>query len=331
MFLSYWLRQLNRKVLELERKGYDLTWAKQILQGSGITQDLRQLISLSGELETLKLLSRIFSPDEIRRGDRVDFIIGRTGIEVWTPVAIKPQRNVLMLIENIANELRWSGKKFHQIVYSPRSTNPTVFYSDAKLPEGIVQQGAEILLDILNFQDELAQDLMKETRRRRGKFLKSGIRGSVAINISHLTVANPAILAEKLQQQFKPSDSKVLDGILLITHNPYLQKPSRELIVVPNPYSVNPISEEDFSEVIIKELIFAPYAYAMPILLHYKRKGLMDIFKRGKDGILSFNRNEVARSLVADTTVAITGLGGKISRIKFIEFESARKRFRIPL
>ena len=163
-FLSYWLNQLNRKVLELERKGYDLAWARQILQGSGVTQDLHQLISLNGELETLKLLSRIFSPDEIQHGGRVDFVTGRMGIEVWTPINIKPQRRVSMFIESIADELKWCGKTFHQIVYSPRSTNPMVFYSDAKLPEGIVQQGAEILLDTYNFQEELACNIMKEIR-----------------------------------------------------------------------------------------------------------------------------------------------------------------------
>jgi len=236
-----------------------------------------------------------------------------------------------MLIESIANELKWSGKTFHQIVYSPRSTNSMVFYSDAKLPEGIVQQGAEILLDTCDFQDELARSVMKEVRRRGGKFLKSGIRGVVVIDIRHLTVANPMILADKLRQQFKVSDSRVIDGILLITHNPYQQESLRKIIVVPNPYSLNSISEKDFSEVVLKEPIFIPYAYAMPILLHYRKRGLTDVFKREKDGTLLFSGHEVAKSLVADTTVAITGLGGKISKTKYFEFESAGKRLRIPL
>jgi len=285
---------------------------------------------LDGELETLKLLGPFLGTDAYH-SDRIDFISGRKGIEVWTPISIRPQLRALMYVDKIGRRLTKKLGQFQQIVYSPWSMKPVVSYSKSRLPNGIVLTGAEILLETYKFQNELARAIMKEARRRQSKFLKEGIRGTIAIDIRHLTAINPMILKEKLRQQFKTGDSRALDGILLITTNPYAQNSKRKLLVVPNPHLATSISEEDYSEITIKEPLYAPYIYAMPMLVQYYKEGLTNIIERKKDGMLLLNNQEVTRSLVADITTAITCLDGKFSNTKFFELRSGRNFMKIPL
>jgi len=327
-FQNYWVRSVQKRMEALERRGHNLTWAKQRLQGELVEKDFTQLISLSGELDALEVFDK-FLGTAVKRSDRIDFLIDNVGVEVWTPFLIKPQINLLKLIKSIWLIL-WKPETFHQVVYSPYSTNPVMEHTTINIRGGTIRAGAEIMIDIEGYQGALARTVISEVRRRRSKYLKTGLRGAVLVNLSYLAIANPATLEKKLFELFRPKDARTYDGILLLFHNLTPKGIQKVIKVVPNPYSSSPIFDEDLLKA-GQPTAYIPRTFAFPLDLNFNRTGLHNIAERDKAGKLFLDGIPIATSLTKDANVAITGFLGKPRNIKYVEFGIEGKKWTIPL
>lgn len=87
----------------------------------------------------------------------------------------------------------------------------------------------------------------------------------------------------------------------------------------------------DFRKSAVKEVPYIKYAYAMPIITHFKKRGICHYFSRNENGILLFEGREAARSLTANKTVIYPALAEKPDKIKYIEFKGGEgSKVRIP-
>ena len=328
-FTLCWQKALKRKILRLEKQGYNVGWAREILKGRGTSSDLKQLYSLDSELEAFELLAQSGSREVLRfRDGRLDFRVDDNCFEVWGPQSILPQRRMLGLIEYLWMNLRWDPRRFYQILYSPHSPSPFKRFSYSTLPKGFVKFGAEILVDLSVYQKELALHLMKEIDRRRAKFLKTRASGGIIIDLRRLHVANPAVLAKYMQTFFKPKVKDIFHGILLMFYD---MAGKTKFIVVPNPLSQTPFTTADFKKSAMEEVPYVKYAYTMPLVVHYEKAGTHHYFTRNKNGVFVFEDKEVVRSLIRNGTVVFTGLAEKPDKTKYIEFCIDNKRkARIP-
>jgi len=324
--MSYWKKQIENRIRNLEIEGYNVDWAKKILKGKGITKDLSQLVSLDGELRLLPFLST-----DTLHGERIDFYTDGTHLEVWTPMDIDPQKKLVRFINAIAQTFQIEPKCLHQIIYSHWKAPKVIKYEKSYLPKGPVKLVAEILFDIEGFQSEVGQLFMKEIRRREAKFRKENKRGGIVIDISHLTVVDPSFLCNHILENMTPKDAEVLDGVCLRVLDPYDLKGKPKLILVPNVKSDTPLSVNDFPRGEFIKPFHVPFAYALPLISYFEAGGSQQLISRTKEGIFVINGQRVARSFAAEGPVEIVGFMKKPRKLKSVTLKIDEKKAKIPL
>lgn len=316
---------LQDRVDNLAKQGFKIDWANHILSGKGITKDVNQLISLDGELHVIP-----FFDENVRHGNRIDFIGTKTNVEVWTPLEIEPQRKLIRRVNAIFHSLSLEPGCLHQIIYSPWKTPHISKYAKHYLGDGPVKCMAEILFDISGFQKEISRLFMNEVRRREGKFLKEGKRGAIAIDIRHLSVVDPLSLTSNLKQSFSERDARTLDGVCLVAFGPYTPKGKTKLILLPNDKSSNPLSPDDFPGGKFMEPFQVTFAYALPTIAFTEKPKTSNLLLRREKGIFIINDEPVANSLAADAPIAFVALTEQPKGLSEVMFKTGNRKARIP-
>lgn len=322
--MTYWKVGLEKRVNGLELQGFKTDWARSILSGAGITKDLNQLVSLDGELHILPFFDK-----NVEHGDRIDFIERAINIEVWTPLDIEPQRKVIRRIDAIFQSLSLELGCLHQIIYSPCKTPYVLKYEKHYLADGPVKCIAEILFDISGFQKEVARLFMNKVRKREGKFLKEKKRGAIAIDIRHLSVVDPLFLCSQLKKSFLERDARTLDGICLITFDPYTPEGETRLILIPNDKSSRPLSPDNFPNGKFVEPFQVPFTYALPTIIFTEKPRTDNLLLKREKDIFIINGKTVARSLAADAPIAFVSLTERPEGLSEVAFKTENREAKI--
>ena len=322
-FTRWRVRQIEEELKRLEAMGAEVAPLRSKLR-SGKVREAGYLESLTSEVLTYKLLFTAFRdglvPGESVNLPRVDFVWREGGMafEVFTPMLPESFRFFNSTLKLIERDFR--DGQFYQVFYDPLRGFKTALAWE--IPGRTVRTGGEILIANEIFQPEIAAKIGRETRRRRGKFKRSGLKGFIVVDVSRSPLVNPRLLVKLIQSLFTEKD-KCIAGVLLLTQVPAGRETRDVFVAIPNPLCDEDLPEE-LKPVIARSPPHTPYTYALPLALRFRRADDVASFSMER-GVIVCDGRPVAPSIAfnreAGSALSFIGLLGSPRNLRKLELK----------